>query len=92
MKLNSFSKVEELYYSIYRIQLIDGQNAGKPSKLVLYFRDKLDCIELRTDKLDTPKVFCELYSELYHTPAPSFNRKSWEAFLKMLFERAQLVG
>jgi hypothetical protein len=80
--------IEDLYYSNYRTEYIDGQKTGNPSKLILYFRDRLWFIELGIDELDNPTIFCELYGQLYHIPAPSFDSKTWDAFKKMLFEWA----
>lgn len=89
--MSLFLKIEDVLYSIYRIECINEQNNGKPSKLILYFRDKLGVVELRTDEIDNPKVFCKLYSQLYHIPAPIFNSRTWGVFVDKLFERAQVV-
>ncbi len=89
MKL--FTVIEDIYYSIYRIQFIDGQNNGRPSKFILYFQDNFGFIELGIDEIDTHTIFCDRYNQLCHIPAPIFNIKTWGAFVKMLYERAQVV-
>jgi hypothetical protein len=89
--MSIFSKLEDIYYSIYRIELIYGQNPNKPPKLILYFREKFGCIELEMDEIGNSIKFCERYSELYQTPAPSFNSRTWDAFKKMILERAQVL-
>jgi hypothetical protein len=80
-----FSDIEDFYYSIYRIQF----RQVMPSKLILYFRDEIECLELGTDELDNPATFCDQYRQKFHLPAPHFDINTWKTFVKMLFERAQ---
>lgn len=79
--MNLFLEIEDTYYSIYKIELID-------ELLILYFRDSRR-IELGSDEFGTPTIFCDQYFQLFHTPAPSFDSKTWNVFVEMLIERAQ---
>jgi hypothetical protein len=89
--MSLFLEIEELNYSIYRIEYVYGQNNDKLPKLILHFRNKFGCIELLENELDDRTVFCERYVQLYCTPAPCFSSKTWDAFKEMLLERAQSI-
>jgi hypothetical protein len=85
------TKIEDLYYSVESIKIVDGSTIGEDSKWILYFHDNHRYIELRTNELHTPTVFRHRYLQMFHSPVPLFNKDTWYTFLKQLAERAQVI-